>query len=165
MVEIESACNGRPGLAALEESDGQLLAGFFARLSPASVYRRFFSPALSEERFIASILRQDGYERAAIAAVDLGEVVGVVQYSRRSGCDEADLAIVIADAWQRQGLGTRLVAALGEQAASHGISRFAVNVQGDNYGVLRLLNRVAPGLRLSFSGGVGEGVFALASCE
>jgi RimJ/RimL family protein N-acetyltransferase len=120
---------------------------------------------LSEERFIASILRQDGYERAAIAAVDLGEVVGVVQYSRRSGCDEADLAIVIADAWQRQGLGTRLVAALGEQAASHGISRFAVNVQGDNYGVLRLLNRVAPGLRLSFSGGVGEGVFALASCE
>ena len=68
---------------------------------------------------------------------------------------------MVADAWQRQGLGTRLVAALAERAKAEGITGFTVDVQGDNFGVLKLLKRIAPGLRLVFSGGVGEGVIPL----
>jgi len=165
MVEIESGYAGRPGLAGLEPGDEAAVAGLFARLSSDSLYRRFFSPALRVEQFTRLVLRVDGHDRAVVAAVADGAVVGVAQYSRMPGAISADLAIMVADAWQRQGLGTRMVAALAERAAMEGIERFEVDVLGDNYGALRLLQRVAPGMRLAFSGGVGEGGFPLGGSE
>ena len=140
MIQIESATANRPGLVALEPSDGDKVARLFGRLSAESLYRRFFSPIG-------------------------GEIVGVAQYARSKGRSEADLAIVVADAWQRQGIGTRLVAALADRAMSQGITAFAVDVQGDNHASIRLLRRVAPGIRLAFSEGVGEGSFPLSASE
>jgi RimJ/RimL family protein N-acetyltransferase len=165
MVEIESGYAGRPGLARLEPGDEAAVAGLFSRLSAESIYRRFFSPVPRVEQFTRLVLRADGHDRAAVAAVADGQVVGVAQYSRTPGAGHAELAILVADAWQRQGLGTRMVAALAERGAAEGIERFEVDVQGDNYGALRLLQRVAPGMRLAFSGGVGEGGFALGGRE
>jgi GNAT superfamily N-acetyltransferase len=161
MIEIEAGCNGRLGLASLDPSDTELAVRLFHRLSPESVYRRFHSPVVRAEYFTSLLLRLDHHEREAVAAVEDGELVGVAQYSRPAGSVHADLAIVVADAWQRQGLGTRLVAALAERAKAEGITGFTVDVQGDNVGVLKLLKRIAPGLRLVFSGGVGEGVIPL----
>jgi acetyltransferase len=161
MLVIEEANNGRPGLATLEASDGDALTRLFHRLSPESVYRRFFSPLATPDHLLASVLRIDRYKRVAIAAVEHGEVVGVAEYSRAPGARHADIAIIVADAWHRQGLATRLVAALAERARAEGIEELAVNIQGDNYGALRLLKRVAPGVRLTFSGGVGEALIPL----
>ncbi|TMC52857.1 MAG: GNAT family N-acetyltransferase [Chloroflexi bacterium] len=161
MIEIESGCGGRPGLVSLEPSDRDLVTHLFYRLSPESVYRRFFSPTTKPDQLIGSVLRLDHHDREAIAATDGGEVVGMAQYSRLPGAREADLAIVVADGWQRQGLGTRLVAALAERAAEKGVDRFTVDIQGDNFGALKLLRRVAPGVRLAFSAGVGEGVIPI----
>jgi GNAT superfamily N-acetyltransferase len=161
MVEIEAARGGRPGLARLEAGDGESVGRLFGRLSAESVYRRFFSPIARPDQFTSLVLREDAHERAAVAAVENGELVGIAQYSRRPGAASADLAIVVADAWQRQGLGTRLVAALAVRARQAGVSKFAVDVQGDNRGIQRLLRRVAPEMRLAFSGGVGEGEFSI----
>jgi ribosomal protein S18 acetylase RimI-like enzyme len=72
------------------------------------------------------------------------------------------MAIVVADAWQQQGLGTRLVAALADRAAAEGITAFAVSIQGENPAAIRLLRRVAPGTRLAFAAGVGEAFIPLA---
>ena len=157
MIEIESATCGRPGLVRLEPSDREQVARLFGRLSPESVYRRFFSPISRPDQFVASVLRTDHHDREAVAATDGGEVVGVAQYVRLAGSREADMAIVVADEWQRQGIGTRLVAALAERARAEGITAFAVDVQGDNFGALRLLKRIGPGTRLAFSAGVGAG--------
>ncbi len=165
MIQLEPATANRPGLMALEPSDGDKVARLFGRLSAESLYRRFFSPISRPEQFAAAILRVDRRTRVAIAAVENGEIVGVAQYAGTQGTSEADLAIVVADAWQKQGLGTRLVAALADRAANHGITAFAVDVQGDNYAVIKLLRRVAPGIRLTFSGGVGEGSFALSASK
>jgi GNAT superfamily N-acetyltransferase len=161
MIEIEGWQAGRPGLARLEPHDVASVGRLFHRLSRQSLYRRFFSPIAREDHFVASVLRSDGLEREAVAAVERGEIVGVAQYSRRQGAPEAELAIVVADGWQRQGLGTRMIAALAGRAVERGITAFAVDVQGDNYGALKLLRRVAPELRLVFSGGVGEGAFKI----
>ena len=161
MIEIEAAGNGRPGLASLETCDGALVTRLFGRLSPESLYRRFFTPIVKPEQFTASLLRVDHLDRKAVGAVDGGELVGVAQYSRRPGSREAELAIVVADGWQRQGIGTRLVAALADRAVADGIDAFAVDIQGDNRAALRLLRRVNPDVRLTISGGVGEGVIPL----
>src|SRR5438067_952249 len=165
MIEIESASQDRPGLVSLEPSDREQVARLFGRLSPESVYRRFFSPTSRPDQLIASILRTDHHDREAVAATDGGEIVGMAQYVRLAGSREADMAIVVADDWQRQGIGTRLVAALAARAAAEGITRFSVDIQGDNYGALRLFKRAAPGSRLTFSGGIGEGFIPLAGGE
>lgn len=157
MIEIESATRRRPGLAILEPSDHDLVERLFWRLSPESVYRRFFSPRPRPDQFIASVLRTDHHDREAVAATDGGEVVGVAQYVRLAGSHEADMAVVVADGWQRQGIGTRLVASLAERARAEGIAAFTVDVQGDNFGALKLLKRITPDIHLAFSGGVGEG--------
>jgi len=161
MVMIEASNAGRPGLATLEASDGDAVTRLFYRLSSESVYRRFFSPLSRPDQLRAVVTRLDHRHNDAVAAVEGGEVVGLAQYSRGPGSSVADLAIVVADGWQRQGLGTRLVAALAERAAAEGIDSFAVDIQGDNYGALRLLKRVAPSVRLVYSSGIGEGVIPL----
>jgi RimJ/RimL family protein N-acetyltransferase len=162
MVLLEVAAGGRPGLATLEEDDAGLLDILLERLSPTSVYRRFFSPVVRADQFKASLRTTERWERDSIAAVEGGEVVGLAQYSRRVGSREADMAIVVADAWQQQGLGTRLVAALADRAAAEGITAFAISIQGENHAAIRLLSRVAPGTRLAFAAGVGEAVIPLA---
>lgn len=161
MVEIEAARDGRPGLVRLEASDGKALLGLFDRLSPESVYRRYFSPLARREHLVAAVARIDHHDREAIAAVEHGEVVGVAEYARRPGNVLAEMAIVVADSWQRQGLGTRLVAALASRAAEEGVEGFEVDIQGDNFGALKLFKRVAPGVRMTFSAGVGEAVIPL----
>lgn len=161
MVTIEASRDGRPGLAAVEAADADALLGLFDRLSQESIYRRYFSPLVRRERLRASVARIDHHDREALAAVADGEVVGVAEYSRVAGSRLADLAIVVADAWQKQGVGTRLVAALAERAAAEGVEGFAVDIQGDNFGALRLFKRVAPGVRMTFSSGVGEAVIPL----
>jgi RimJ/RimL family protein N-acetyltransferase len=163
MIEIESGKAGYPGLSTLEDSDTELVSRLFRRLSPEAIYRRFFSPIARPDQFTAALLRSDSRDRQAVAAVEDGEIVGVAQYSRTPGSPHAEMAILVADDWQRQGLGTRMVAALADRAARAGVTDFEVDVQGDNYGALKLLRRVAPGLRLSFSGGVGEGAFPIAA--
>ncbi|HEV2414318.1 MAG TPA: GNAT family N-acetyltransferase [Candidatus Dormibacteraeota bacterium] len=161
MIEIESGRDRQPGLASLEASDGELLGRLFCRLSPESVYRRFLSPISKPDYFMRLLLRVDHYDREAIAAVEGGEIVGVAHYSRLPGASQAELAIIVADSWQRQGLGTRLITALTDRAVRNGIDTFAVAIQGDNFGGQRLLTRLAPGARLVYSAGVGEAVIPL----
>jgi RimJ/RimL family protein N-acetyltransferase len=161
LIEIEQGSAGCPGLARLEPDDAEAVGRLFGRVSQESIYRRFFSAISKQEEFTSSLLRSDSLEREAVAAVQDGEIVGVAQYSRRPGATQAELAILVADGWQRQGLGTRMIASLAQTALGRGITAFAVDVQGDNYGAHRLLRRVAPKLRLAFSGGVGEGSFSI----
>lgn len=161
MVMIESGKGGQPGLARIEPSDGELLRNLFFRLSARSVYRRFFSPVTRPEPFVAAFRNLDHHNREAVAAVVGGDIVGVAQYSRVGDTPRADMAVAVADDWQRQGIGTRLVAVLAERAAAQGIDAFEISVQADNVASMRLLNRVAPGTRLALSGGVCQGAIKL----
>jgi RimJ/RimL family protein N-acetyltransferase len=161
MVEIEAGCEGRPGLATLERSDSALVGQMFRLLSAQSIYWRFFSPISRPDLLQRSVQQLDHRDREAVGAVVGGQLVGIAQYVRRPGDRQAQLAIVIVDDWQRQGLGTRMVAALAHRAIEEGIDSFAVDIQGDNYGALKLFKRVAPGARLTYSAGVGEGVIPL----
>jgi RimJ/RimL family protein N-acetyltransferase len=161
MVEIEAGHDGRPGLATLEKSDSALVGQMFRRLSAQSIYWRFFSPISRPDLLQRSVQQLDHRDREAVAAVVGGQLVGIAQYVRRPGDAQAQLAIVIVDEWQRQGLGTRMVAALASRALEEGIDAFVVDIQGDNYGALRLFKRVAPGARMTYASGVGEGVIPL----
>jgi GNAT superfamily N-acetyltransferase len=66
------------------------------------------------------------------------------------------MAVVVADAWQGQGLATRMIAALAGLASAAGIQQFTLSMQADNRPVLRLVRRLDPSARLVLSEGVYE---------
>ncbi len=157
MVAMQSAAEGHVGLARLERSDGEPLRRFFFRLSRETIYRRFLSPiARPEQARPERLLDIDHHDREAVVAVVDGEIVGVARYLRWPGTETAELAVVVADAWHRQGLATRMLTRLAELALSAGIRSFTVTMQADNRPALRLLRRFHPAVALTHSQGVCE---------
>ena len=158
MTSIQAAAgSGEVGLARLEPSDGEALRRFFYRLSPETIYRRFLSPLASPDQARPErLLDVEHHEREAVVGVVAGEIVGVARYFRQPGTDTADLAVVVADDWQRQGLATRLLRALADTAVAEGVHRFSVTIQGDNRPALNLLRRLSPGVKFAISYGVAE---------
>jgi GNAT superfamily N-acetyltransferase len=52
----------------------------------------------------------------------------------------AEIAVTVADAWQRRGLGTELLAQLADRAHAEGVQRFTALVATDNAAVAGLLH-------------------------
>jgi GNAT superfamily N-acetyltransferase len=166
MIAMDAAATGRVGLARLEGSDGDALRRLFFRLSPATVYRRFHSPIVRpEQTHPERLLDLDHHDREAVVAVVDGEIVGVARYVRRAGTDSAEVAVVVADDWQRQGLATRMLGALGELALAAGIGRFALEMQADNRPVLQMTKRIYPEAVFTHSQGIYEAVVPITTSE
>lgn len=145
--------------------DKPLLQRFISRLSPETAYKRFMSPKSSftdaELRYLTEI---DGRDHCALIAVTADNtLVGVARYVRVSD-DTADMAIVVGDAWQGQGLGRRLSRELATRAATNGIERFAGSMLADNGAALRILKGVGSGFEVDeLAHGVREIVTRLAA--
>ena len=145
MIAMQAAAAGHVSLAQLERSDGEALRRLFFRLSPETVYRRFHSPIVRPEQARPErLLDIDHHDREAVVAVVDGEIVGVARYARWRDTDKADLAVVVADDWQRQGVATRMLSGLADLALAAGIETFTATVQGDNQRALGLLRRFRP---------------------
>jgi RimJ/RimL family protein N-acetyltransferase len=134
-------------LRALEPEDGDLLVDVFARMSPRSRELRFLAP---KHRLTESDLRQltavDHLHHEAVAALSVedGRPVGIARFVRDQHDPEvADVAVSVVDAWQGQGVGTLLAAALAERAQEVGITRFNAVMLPDNEAAVRLMHRTA----------------------
>jgi GNAT superfamily N-acetyltransferase len=130
-------------LRPIAPEDKPLLAASFERLSEASRYRRFFTTKneLSAAE-LAYLVDVDHKDHEAIVAIDRssGEVLGVARYIRfKDDAEVAEVAVTVADDWQRRGLGRALLDRLTYHARREGVRRFSALVQGDNPGALRLL--------------------------
>jgi N-acetylglutamate synthase-like GNAT family acetyltransferase len=56
----------------------------------------------------------------------------------------ADLGVLVEDAWQRRGVGTRLITSLLDGARAKGVTTVHADVLGDDKFILRTLGRIAP---------------------
>ena len=135
----------------IRADDGDRLRTSHDRLSPETRYRRFLAakPQLTsaDARYLAEV---DGCDHFALVATrpDLPDepIVGVARFVRdATDSRTAEMAIVIGDAYQRQGLGTELVGRLAEAALERGITRFRATMFVDNRGIRRLLERLSDG--------------------
>jgi RimJ/RimL family protein N-acetyltransferase len=124
--------------------DAAALTRLYERLSPESAYQRFFAVMRRLPPDLARILADvDHDRRAAIVATGPdGALIGVARYGALPAADEGEIALVVEDAWQHRGLGTILLSALLDHAASHGITRFVAYVLADNHRMLRLIGRL-----------------------
>jgi GNAT superfamily N-acetyltransferase len=82
----------------------------------------------------------DHRDREALVALEDDEVVAVARWdSTAAGGDEAELAVVVVDDWQRRGLGRALTSMLVDAARSRRLTTLTARVQADNRGALRLV--------------------------
>jgi RimJ/RimL family protein N-acetyltransferase len=149
--------------------DKDKLARGLRQLSEESIRKRFLA---SKPRFSSAELRYltevDGIKHIALVAVledDPDQLVAVARCVRLPDRpDTAEMAIVVGDPWQNQGLGRALATALADEARAVGIRRFAATMLGDNEPARRLMRTFARRLEEgAISGGVREVVVELAA--
>jgi len=113
-------------LRPLRPDDLDREVAFIAGLSQQTLYYRlqYSSRSVSRED-AARLLELDYRDQMAIGALSGTApdeaLVGVSRYARIVGTDQAECAIVVADAWQGRGLGTELMRTLGQAARANGI--------------------------------------------
>ena len=139
----------------IRPDDEDRLARMFWRLSPDTVYRRFFSPVKAPR---ASMLRHlanvDHDLREALVAEADGEIIGVARYDCSPGDRaHAEVAVVVEDAWQRRGVASTLLRGLGETAKGHGVEAFTATMLGDNQPAARLARALSRHAELRWAGG------------
>lgn len=125
------------------------------RLSAASLYTRFFSgtPRLPDH-YLRLLEGLDHWDREALVALDGDEILGVAEYVRDTARGRrADLAVLVADPWQRRGLGRVLVGCLSELAGRRGITEFDADVVLTNRQALMFVRSGWPAARSSRDGG------------
>jgi GNAT superfamily N-acetyltransferase len=129
----------------IELTDAFRLRRMFERLSPETVYHRFFAPIPQlHQAVLMHLAGVDHDRREALVAVVGNEVIGMAQYEGRAGSVEAEVAITVEDAWQGNGLGTKLLNRLARVALRRGFDAFTAVVMGENTGAVRFLKRLNP---------------------
>jgi acetyltransferase len=69
------------------------------------------------------------------------EIVGVARLLKSTDDAEAEFAVVIADAWQGRGIGTRLLALLPNVARAEGLGRVSGTIFSGNAAMLKACDR------------------------
>ena len=159
----------------IRADDHDRLRDSHERLSPESRYRRFFAakPQLTsaDVRYLVEV---DGCDHHALVATlgseqdpDGERIVGVARYIRLPDNREvAEVAVVINDSFQRQGLGAELVSRLAEAAVARGVKRFRATMLTDNLAVHRLFEALADGpVQRRRLGGLTDMEFTLPGAE
>ncbi|MQY06938.1 GNAT family N-acetyltransferase [Actinomadura macrotermitis] len=133
-------------IRAYRNGDIALIRAMSGRLSGRSLYHRFFvgTPHIPVA-YLDSLRSVDHRDREVLLALR-GDVVAVAEYARDPARPEtAELAVLVADAWQRRGLAGPLLDTLGALALSHGITRFTADVLPGNGAARAAILRHRPG--------------------
>lgn len=127
--------------------DRARLADGFARLSPESRYRRFFTPMSQlSEGTLTYLTEVDHHDHEALVALsDDDRLVGVARYVRNAPEGRvAEAAITVIDDWQGRGLGRALLRRLATRARREGVTQFSALVKVENPTAVELLRGLGP---------------------
>jgi len=127
----------------VSEGDKDALSALYGRTSPRTRYLRFFSAGISIDREVRRLMPGD--DHVALLAEHDGLVVGVASYEVLSR-DRAEIAILVDDAWQGDGIGSLLIEHLTAVARRDGIQELVGDVLATNVTMLRTTESLAPGI-------------------
>lgn len=148
-------------IRAIRPTDKALLADGMSHLSEQSVYRRFLAPkrrlTRDELRYLTELDFRNHVGYVAVRPEEPDVLVGVGRFIRLPHDPEvAEIAFVVSDELQRQGLGTALAETLADAARTRGVRRFVATMLPDNFAAHRLFARVAQEREVRIDGTVHE---------
>ncbi|GAB4266498.1 MAG: bifunctional acetate--CoA ligase family protein/GNAT family N-acetyltransferase [Deferrisomatales bacterium] len=142
--------------------DEPLMKALIDGLSAETIYFRFFHliKTLRHEQ-LARFCQVDYAREIALVAVEeppgAERMLGTCHLHVRPAWEEAELAVVVGDHWQRQGLGRKLVSVGMEIAREKGLKRITGVVLPENQGMLELARK----LGFTTVQDLGEGVYRI----
>ncbi|MEV3925680.1 bifunctional acetate--CoA ligase family protein/GNAT family N-acetyltransferase [Actinomadura coerulea] len=162
-ADVVLSDGGTAHLRPIRPEDADLLRAFHARLSPESIYYRFFSPRPQlSDREVEHFTTVDHDRRAALIATIAGEMVAVVRYDLLTDRREtAEVAFLVEDAHQGRGLGAVLLEHIAAAARERGVRRFVASVLPDNRRMTRVFREAGYRAEQRFEEGVIELVLDL----
>jgi GNAT superfamily N-acetyltransferase len=141
-----------------EAADRAALSAMFDRCTPSTRYRRFHGPVKAiPERYLADALSGSPFHYALVACPERAQDLnsepgpdpgprrvpggGIVALASCRAVDEgaAELGVLIEDAWQRRGLGTRLIGDLAAHAEGVGLRVLEAQLLAEQSWITRLL--------------------------
>jgi acetyltransferase len=126
-------------------ADRAALAGLLAGLTPESAYSRFQAAIGSgPPPAVVDALLPDDVRGGAVLAWDDDQLVGHGLWVRVGASRTAEVALVVTDGHQRQGIGTALAERLLDAAGARGIERIEVFSESHNRAVARMVARRSP---------------------
>lgn len=137
----------------LQAGDGALLRMLFDGLSRTARLRRFHAGVVAlPEPWLDRLAHPDAQTEFALIALAVEDGVEVPIGEARYAVDDAppserEFALVVADDWQRHGIGSELMRRLEHHAREAGIRRLHGDVQHDNRPMLAMLERRGYALR------------------
>jgi GNAT superfamily N-acetyltransferase len=135
--DVETIGGGLVHLRPIRPTDDGPLTDFHERLSPQSVYRRFFfvHPRLTAAE-IDRFTHVDYQDRLALIVEHGGQLIAVGRYERIAGTTEAEVAFVVDDRYQHRGIATILLEELADAAWMHGVETFVAQTLVENRDML-----------------------------
>ncbi|MEV7926619.1 MULTISPECIES: GNAT family N-acetyltransferase [unclassified Kitasatospora] len=110
------------------------------RCSPASLRLRYHGPVRDAGRYLDHLLdARHGHSLAATAADGRIVALGHLMWDD----DEAELAVLVEDAWQRRGLGPALLRQLSAAARAAGVTTVYAVTHASNTGLITAMRRLA----------------------
>ncbi len=147
-LKDQSAATIRP----IRPEDEPLMVKFHETLTERSVYQRYFQPINLADRIaherLTCICFND-YDREIALVVERAnpksgapEILGVGRLSKVPFHSEAEFAILIADAYQRQGMGSELLRLLLKIARQEKIAVVRAKIHPENHEMRRICERL-----------------------
>ncbi|HEY8479156.1 MAG TPA: GNAT family N-acetyltransferase [Spirillospora sp.] len=166
-ADVVLSDGGTAHLRPIRPDDARILRDFHGRLSPESIYYRFFSPRPHlSDRDVEHFTTVDYDNRAALIATIGEEMVAVVRYDRLSDRPEtAEVAFLVEDAHQGRGLGPVLLEHIAAAARERGVRRFVASVLPENRRMTRIFREAGYRAEQRFEDGVIELVLDLEPTE
>ena len=139
--ELELRNGERILVRPIQPADGDQLAGLHARLSPDSIYWRYFGfkSALSPAEIQRFTGIAEEWRFALVGVRSTGQLAGVTRYEGQAGRTDAEIALIVDDPLQHLGLGTRLLWRLVDVAVMSGMTSLTAVVLASNRPMLHLL--------------------------
>ena len=148
----------------LTDADRGSVLAMVDRLSDNSVYLRFFSSSREAARRYYGSLPGSNDHRINLVALSDGQVVGIAGYELNDS-QTAELALVVDERWQGDGIGTLLVEHVLSRARALGVTQVVAEVLSKNVAMLALLRDLGYSRSVSWAAGQAHQVFSLGAPE
>src|SRR5918994_2956162 len=165
-ADVVSADGRTVRIRPVRPGDDERVLALYERLSPESMYLRFFSPLSAPRARDVERLTQVDHDQHVVIVAEVGDELGAMaRYDCLVPGDAAEVAFVVDDAQQGHGVGTLLLEHLAAIGRVQGIRRFVATTLPDNRRMLEVFRDAGYEVTSHFEQGTIEVSFSIDATE